>query len=90
MAGKHKLIGIGECMVELSPAGNGLLRQSFAGDVLNTLWYASAAFGPEWSTGFLSAVGTDPLSQGMIKFIESGGIECDLVRRLPGRRPGLY
>ena len=90
LSSDNTLIGIGECMVELSPMGDGLMRQSFAGDVLNTLWYARAALGPSWSTRFVSAVGTDPLSQNMLDFIEAGGIDCGLVRRIPDRRPGLY
>ncbi len=77
-------------MVELAPARDHLLRQSFAGDVLNTLWYARAALDQDWSTEFVSAVGTDPTSQGMITFIEQAGIGCDLVCRLPDKRPGLY
>ena len=77
-------------MVELCPMGDSLMRQSFAGDVLNTLWYARAALDPSWSTRFVSAVGKDPLSQEMIDFIEAGGIDCGLVRRIPDRRPGLY
>ncbi|MEM8542148.1 MAG: sugar kinase, partial [Pseudomonadota bacterium] len=61
-----KLLGIGECMVELSSAGEeGLMRLSFAGDVLNTLWYAQSDFAQSnknWNAGFLSAVGEDPMS----------------------------
>jgi hypothetical protein len=29
---------IGECMVELSSAGDGLYRRGFAGDTFNTAW----------------------------------------------------
>ncbi len=86
----RKLIGIGECMVELSQAEGGLMRKSFAGDVFNSLWYARAALSEDWSVGFLSAVGTDPTSEEMVTFIEAAGISCDPVRRLPDRRPGLY
>lgn len=84
------MVGIGECMVELSPAGDGLFKQSFAGDVLNTLWYSRAGLDHNWTVRFLSAVGVDPVSQDMLAFIEDGGIDCSLVRRTPDRRPGLY
>ena len=90
MTERHILTGIGECMVELSPAGDGLMRQSFAGDVFNTLWYSSAALGPGWSTRFCSAVGTDPVSADMLAYIESAGIDCSDVARIADRRPGLY
>jgi len=86
----RKLVGIGECMVELSQAEGGLMRKSFAGDVFNSLWYARAALPAAWSVGFLSAVGTDPTSDEMVSFIEAAGISCDPVRRLPQHRPGLY
>ncbi len=88
MAGR--LIGIGECMVELSQAQGGLMRKSFAGDVFNSLWYARAALPESWSVGFMSAVGTDPISDEMVAFIEAAGISCEPVQRLPDRRPGLY
>ncbi|MBM7067846.1 sugar kinase [Actibacterium sp. 188UL27-1] len=84
------IMGLGECMVELSPDGPGLFRQSFAGDVLNTLWYACRALDPDWRSELLSAVGTDALSDQMIGFLTDAGIACDAVRRIPDRRPGLY
>lgn len=77
-------------MVELSPAGDGLMRQSYAGDVFNTLWYASAALGPAWATRFFTAVGTDPVSSEMLDCIGSAGIDCSGAVRIPNRRPGLY
>jgi len=86
----RNLVGIGECMVELSQADGGLMRKSFAGDVFNSLWYARAALAEDWSVGFLSAVGTDPTSDEMVSFIEAAGISCAPMRRLPARRPGLY
>lgn len=83
-------LGIGECMVELSDAGEGLLRRGFAGDVLNTLWYARAALGEDWSVRFHTAVGRDPMSAAMLDFIAGAGIETDGIARIEGRRPGLY
>ncbi len=84
------ILGIGECMVELSPAGDGLWRQGFAGDVFNTLWYARALSGADVSIAFHTAVGTDPLSDDLISFVEAAGITCEDTPRLPDRRPGLY
>lgn len=87
---KFGLTGIGECMVELSDNGAGLLRQSFAGDVFNTLWYARRALGVAQPVRFLSAVGADPLSEQMISSIEAAGINTAHILRVPDRRPGLY
>ena len=83
-------LGIGECMVELSEAENGLLRRSFAGDVFNTLWYARQAMDDGWTTRFFSAIGTDPLSDQMLTFIRAARIDTGTMRRIPERRPGLY
>lgn len=90
MTARHRLIGIGECMVELSGDGNPLFKKAFAGDVLNTLWYAAAGFGNQGDCGFCSAVGEDPLSQQMLRFITTAGIDCTNVRKIGNRRPGLY
>ncbi len=87
---QNVFVGIGECMVELSQAADGLLRKSYAGDVFNTLWYARAALDDRWTTRFMSAVGTDSVSGEMLNFIESAGIDCSAVQRLEDRRPGLY
>jgi len=84
------LTGIGECMIELSQADRGLLRQSFAGDVINTLWYATRHQSDKWTSSFFSAVGNDVLSDEMLQFITQGGISCDRVVRISDRRPGLY
>ena len=84
------LVGIGECMVELSQTNDGLLRKSFAGDVFNTLWYARAGLDESWTIRFGSAVGTDAVSGEMLSFIERAGIDTGAIQRLENKRPGLY
>lgn len=86
----QSILGIGECMVELSPQGSGLLAQGYAGDVLNTLWYARAALGSDWNVEFHSGFGVDPVSQSMKTFIQSAGISCDGSPSISDRVPGLY
>jgi len=83
-------LGIGECMMELSPQQNDLYAKSYAGDVLNTLWYACLTLDPSWQVGFHSAFGTDPASQDMKRFIEAAGISCDPTPEIASRIPGLY
>jgi 2-dehydro-3-deoxygluconokinase len=85
-----KLLSIGECMVELSQAGEGLLRKGFAGDTFNTAWYARACFPAEWSIEYFTAVGDDPLSTDMLAMMEGASIGTGLIRRIPGKTPGLY
>lgn len=84
------ILGIGECMVELSSAGKGLWRQAFSGDVFNALWYARAYSNDDISIVFHTALGTDPLSDQMLEFGESSGIDWSNTPRFEDRRPGLY
>ncbi|MBU1316380.1 MAG: sugar kinase [Alphaproteobacteria bacterium] len=85
-----RLLSIGECMVELSQAGEGLLRPGFAGDTFNTAWYARACLPADWNVDYLTALGDDPMSSEMLTFMENAGIGTDAIRRIPGKTPGLY
>ncbi|ULJ72665.1 sugar kinase [Rhizobium gallicum] len=85
-----RFLSIGECMVELSQAGGGLLRKGFAGDTLNTAWYARACMQPAWSVDYFTALGDDAMSDEMIAFFEEAGIGTKLIRRIKGKAPGLY
>ncbi|MBY4609742.1 sugar kinase [Rhizobium sp. 9T] len=89
MSGR-RFLSIGECMVELSQAGDGLLRKGFAGDTFNTAWYARACLGPDWSVDYFTALGDDAMSDEMVAFIDKAGIGTSLIRRVRGRTPGLY
>src|ERR1700754_2595901 len=77
-------------MVELSQAGDGLLRKGFAGDTFNTAWYARACLGPDWSVDYFTALGDDAMSDEMVAFIDKAGIGTSLIHRIKGRTPGLY
>jgi 2-dehydro-3-deoxygluconokinase len=81
---------IGECMVELSPAENGLYRRGFAGDTFNTAWTLRALTDPQAvRVRYVTCLGDDALSDELLRFIGAAGIE-PAVRRLPDRTPGLY
>ncbi len=88
MAGR--LLAIGECMVELMQAEGGLMRKSFAGDTFNTAYYARQYLPSDWSVDYLSAVGTDTISDEMLAFMQGHGIGTNHVARIDGRSPGLY
>ncbi len=82
---------IGECMVELAPTAEGLYRQGFAGDTLNTAWYVRALTGEGGrKVRYVSAVGTDALSEAMLGFLSDAGIDTQAVQRLKDRTVGLY
>lgn len=85
-----RFLSIGECMVELSQAGAGLLRKGFAGDTLNTAWYARACFSPAWTVDYCTALGDDAMSDEMLAFFEQAGIGTGRIRRIKGKSPGLY
>lgn len=85
-----KFLSIGECMVELSQAGDGLLRKGFAGDTFNTAWYMRACLSPDWSVDYFTALGDDPMSDEMLAMMAKAGIGTGQIRRIPGKTPGLY
>ena len=80
---------IGECMVELRSAGDGLLRQGFAGDSYNTAIYLKRS-APEIAVHYVTATGADPFSLAMRAAWREEGIEDDLAFTVADRRPGLY
>ena len=84
------LLGIGECMLELSSVHDNLWQQNFAGDVFNTLWYAKALAKEDLSINFFTAIGDDQSSNEMISFIESSGVYCANIPKIKNGVPGLY
>lgn len=85
-----RVLSIGECMVELAQAGQGLLRKGFAGDTLNTAWYLRACLPQDWQVDYFTALGDDPLSEEMLGFLEKANIGTQSIRRVAGKTPGLY
>lgn len=82
-----KLAALGEVMVELSPRGEGLLAQSFAGDTYNTAVYVARS---GVHTSYVTLLGDDPYSEQMLEAMRAEGIDTGAIERLPGRCPGLY
>ncbi|WP_280987755.1 sugar kinase [Jiella endophytica] len=85
-----RLVAIGECMVELSVAGERLYAQGFAGDTFNTIWHFARNAPTGWQAAYLTALGTDRMSEEMLGFFAASGIATDAVRRIPNGSPGLY
>lgn len=85
-----RFLAIGECMAELAPTGEpGGFRLGFAGDTFNTAWYL-ARLCPQMPVAYLSAIGTDAISQRMGAAIAQSGIDCSFLRQVPDRSVGLY
>jgi 2-dehydro-3-deoxygluconokinase len=85
-----RFLSIGECMVEMAPAADGNFRMGFAGDTLNTAWYARSELGKDWDVAYFTAVGDDAISTRMVDFFDASGITTKLIRRIPDRTVGLY
>lgn len=83
------IASIGECMIELSGAGDTDWRMGFAGDTFNTLW-ALAALQSNRSATYVSAFGDDPFSRDQIRFFADNGIGVGASPTIAGARPGLY
>ena len=84
-----RVISIGECMVELRDAGDGLLGKAFAGDAYNTAVYLKRS-APEAEVRFLTVTGADPLSRAMRQAWRAEGVDDEAAFTDPDRTPGLY
>jgi 2-dehydro-3-deoxygluconokinase len=85
-----RLAVIGEGMLELNGSPFGALHQTYGGDSLNTAIYLSRIARPGVDVKFVSVVGTDSLSDGLLQRWAAEGIDTSLVLRDPTRLPGLY
>ncbi len=87
-----KVVAVGECMVELSRSGSAadgaLFALAYGGDTFNTAAYLARA--PGITCEYLTAVGDDPYSDGIIALAQENHVGTDLIARCPGRMPGLY
>lgn len=85
-----RFVSVGECMIEMSGGDGGQYRQGFAGDTLNTAWYAKALLGGGWSVDYVTALGDDLYSGQMREFLGKAGIGTGHIQTIKGKRPGLY
>lgn len=81
-----RIAAIGECMIELSHPDSGC-KLGFGGDTLNTALYM-ARLGT--AVDYVTVLGDDPYSDTMLQAWRNEGIGTGLIRRDPGRLPGLY
>jgi len=86
-----RVVSFGECMLELQGEAFGTMRQTYGGDTLNTAVYlARCGRANGLQVDYATALGDDPLSAGLLQRWAAEGLGTGLVRRLPGRLPGLY
>ncbi len=81
---------VGECMVEFAPESGGLYRLGFAGDTFNTAWALRLLLPRRFGVRYVTAIGSDWMSDAMLDFMSGGGIDTAFVARIAHRGPGLY
>lgn len=87
---RKRVVSIGECMVEMAPTADATFSMGFAGDTLNTAWYLRRELPDDWQVDYLTAVGSDPISDRMVRFLDDSGLDTTHVARIEGRTVGLY
>src|SRR5260370_455520 len=84
---KPGVVSVGEVMIELTRGPDGRYGLSFGGDTFNTAVYLARAGIP---AAYATAMGDDPYSDALMALATAEGVNGDLIRRVPGRMPGLY
>ncbi|KPF58337.1 hypothetical protein D621_06700 [beta proteobacterium AAP51] len=86
-----RVVAFGECMLELRGLPFGALQQGYGGDTLNTAVYLARCGARQGlQVDYATALGDDGLSSGLLQRWQAEGLHTGLVRRLPGKLPGLY
>jgi 2-dehydro-3-deoxygluconokinase len=86
-----RVASIGECMIELRHRSATVVDLAYGGDTLNTAVYLARLMrNRDVRVDYVTALGDDAYSDGMLALWRDEGIATDLVARLPGRLPGLY
>ena len=86
-----RVASVGECMIELRHRSATVLDLAYGGDTLNTAVYLARLMkNKDVRVDYVTALGDDAYSDGMLAMWQDESIATDLVARLPGRLPGLY
>ena len=82
------VVAFGECMLEVGLTGPAQAALGYAGDTFNTAVYLRRL---GRTVAYATALGAeDPFSDGMLRMMDEEGVDASLVRRAPGRLPGVY
>ena len=86
---RPRIACVGEAMVEIARIDlrEGSARVGVAGDTLNAAIYLARLGG---AVSYVTTLGTDALSDGMVEAMAAEGLDTALVGRHPTRLPGLY
>lgn len=86
----RRVAALGEGLIELRGRPFESIQQGCGGDSLNTAVYLARLCKDQFEVNYLSVVGGDALSEGMLELWAAEGIRTELVLRDPCRLPGLY
>ncbi len=89
-ASRSGILAIGDGMVELAPAEEGLLAMWFACDSFNTARSLRRRLPSAVPVRYFSAIGTEAASDRMAAFMTGQVIDIAHVARLRGASVGLY
>lgn len=89
MPDQNRLLFIGEPMLELTSSSNDTLRKSYAGDAYNSSVYLKRAF-PSNTVQFMTAVGSDALSQDFLQVVSTENIDASLIAESQNKHLGAY
>jgi 2-dehydro-3-deoxygluconokinase len=84
------LLAIGEAMAEIRNGRETDFSVSFAGDTYNTAVYCSRCLAPPTNVGFLTVVGTDPLSLRFVETVQNEGLNSDYISIDQTHNIGIY
>ncbi len=85
-----KIAILGECMVEISGQVMGAMQQRFGGDTMNTAVYLQQVAKDRLQASYVTAMGTDVLSDVIVRQWQQYGVDCQFVLRDETRQAGLY
>jgi 2-dehydro-3-deoxygluconokinase len=85
----QKIVLMGECMLELRQAKDGLMLRSFAGDTFNTAVYMKRVMA-EQDVAFMTALGKDTISQQIAAVCSSENLNNQHIFDESKRHPGIY
>lgn len=83
------LLALGECMLELIPCNDDSFAKGYAGDTFNALVYAKR-LEPGLNVSYLTGVGADAISQDMLNYWHSLGINSDKAIQSDTATIGIY
>ncbi len=87
----RKVALFGECMLEIQGEAFGPMQQGFGGDSLNTAVYLGRCGRDRGiAVSYATGLGDDRWSTALMERWSAEHVGLDLVRRVPGRLPGLY